>query len=178
MNLNQNQTSIKVTIPYGMTLHASGIPQEYILTFAYSDVPALVAFAKSVLEDCKRIQDNAEKFLKPVEAHGCQHPKERLKFTPEGVFCLDCNESVLAPVKNATPALSGVLSRASAPAVLTGSNLVPVEVDGQKILVPAKVAPKGGIAQPITHVDWTPEEGTAEKEETTIPQESEPKKDA
>ncbi len=148
--LNDKQTSIKFTVPYGMALHGTGIPQEYSLVFAYEDVEKVEAWAASIALEAKRVKENAEKFLKPVEQLGCQHPKERLKFTNEGVFCLQCNESILAPVKGIPQELppqprAGTFesySFKSLPTIPGGPALVPMKVGDQTIHVPAKVGPK------------------------------------
>lgn len=168
--LNDKQTTIKITIPYGMVLHASGIPQEYTLIFAYSDVDKLTDFAASIVAEAARVKAAAEKFLKPVEQLGCQHPKERLKFTNEGVFCLDCNESILAPTKtipqelpiqptNVPPRISGVIPG--------GPLLVPTNVGGQTIHIPApRNKPAEPPPQPTPHESQpVPPQPTDEKKE-------------
>lgn len=167
-----------------MVLHASGIPQEYTLIFAYSDVEKVVEFATALHQEAIRVKQNAEKFLKPVEQQGCQHPKDRLKFTNEGVFCLSCNQPVLVPVSSKTDESNfRPVLLPNTPAPAAAPHLKPVQVQGQTIFVPEKAAPK----PPISEEDKTTPDGEAEvkraREETQlplqriIPQESEPKKD-
>ena len=136
-----------------------------MLIFAYNDVEKVVSLIGELRDEAVRVRVNAEKFLKPVSQQGCQHPKERLKYTNEGVFCLDCNAPVLTPVGPAAQPV--IIPLPNIPPPAAAPHLKPVQVQGQTIFVPDKAIPKPPVQA----------EGDPKADQSTIPQESEPKKD-